>query len=194
LIRTGAVPAYRVRDNRLPSDPRGGNSKFTGSIKAHFGAEGGLKRFDRILIVSDNDVDPEVSFQKVRDQVEAALGFAPNKPRQVAKGPPRVMILMIPWDNEPGNLETMCAGAARDVDKRVSQLVDNFQVYAGVDKWNEEVRQQEMWFRTNLAVRCEANPLINLLDLFGLDKNHKFIPPTAKSFPRVCEALASFGS
>jgi hypothetical protein len=109
----GGAPTYRVRHNGTKADPRGGNTKFVSGLKAHYELDG---PFSKVLIVSDNDDEPSVSFPLIQEQVKKYFGFAPTTPREVALGPPKVSILMLPWDKDAGNLETLCIEAARTKD------------------------------------------------------------------------------
>ena len=59
----------------------------------------------------------------MRKQIEKYFGFAPNQPRQVSNGPPKVSILMIPWDGQVGNLESLCIEAATQRRDRTGQSV-----------------------------------------------------------------------
>jgi hypothetical protein len=68
------------------------------------------RKLSAILIVSDNDEDPIRSFGEVQEQIRIATGYpVPEKPMKVARavGQPVVLIMMLPWIDIPGCLETL---------------------------------------------------------------------------------------
>ncbi|HTX21214.1 MAG TPA: DUF3226 domain-containing protein [Candidatus Aquilonibacter sp.] len=70
-----------------------------------------------IIVVADNDGDPKGAFKNVQDQIQTA-GFAvPKKPREIVTTPnlPFLCVLMIPWDNDSGCLESLCLEAATKI-------------------------------------------------------------------------------
>lgn len=193
LIEARALPKFRARHNGTREDPRGGNTKFGPGLRAHYEISGN-RRFRKVLIVSDNDDNPAESFDRVRQQVERYFGFAPGAAREIVPGPPSVMILMIPWDGERGNLEALCLDAAKNADARVSADVDNFAAQVQVDRWDNDNRKKEMWLRSNLAARCEREPFVTLRNVFTNPRHQYLIPLDDPSFRDIADVLSTFGA
>lgn len=193
FIETRGLPRFRVRHNGTKDDPKGGNTKFIPGLRAHYELAGSLNRFNQVLIVSDNDDNPGASFENVKQQVETFFQFAPDAPRESAQGPPLVQILMIPWDDKPGNLETLCLDAAKNAQANIAGFVDQFAAQAQVDRWSNENRKKEMWLRSNLAARCERDPFVTLRNVFTDQRNQHLIPLDHASFQNISDVLTSFG-
>jgi hypothetical protein len=189
LIEERNLPAYRVKHNGTKADPTGGNSKFASGLRAHYELDG---PFSRVLVVSDNDEDPTKSFNSVRSQVEAYFGFAPNAAGHTLAGPPRLCILMIPWIGVLGNLECLCTDAAKAADKTKASHVDQFSALVGTDKWKSECRRKEMWLRSNLAARSEADPFVSLRNVFSDKKNRGLVPLREATVKRIADFLIDF--
>ena len=192
LIQARGLPAFRVRHNGTKEDPTGGNTKFVSGLKAHYEIPGGLRRFDKVLIVSDNDDEPDQSFERVRAQIETHFGFAPPAADQVVNGPPYLKIQMIPADGELGNLETLCIEAARRADAEKAGHVDTFAALARTDNWDSACRKGEMWLRSNLAARCEGDPFVTLRNVFTVRRNQFLIPINDQSFDAISDVLSGF--
>jgi len=97
-------------------------------------AESRFRHVSGILVVSDNDDDPGKSLSEVQDQLRDAGYGVPQgtlTPATGAETPP-VVIMMLPWAGEPGNLETLCLRAMYDASPELSKCVDEFCKCAGV--------------------------------------------------------------
>lgn len=191
FISSRGLPDFRIEHNGTRSDPRGGHSKFVNGLRAHFELHGN-KRFKEVVLVADADENPGTRFAEVRDQVEKYFKFSPSAPRARAKGPPGVTVLLMPWDDEPGNLESACVDAAMSADSAMASHVHNFASVANVDKWRSETRQKEMKLRANLAARCERNPFVSLRDVFVEPAYRSLIPLSDKSFDRLADFFRGF--
>jgi hypothetical protein len=62
-----------------------------------------------IIIVADNDGNPAEAFKNIQKQIGEAGFTVPTKPRELVQtaGLSPLSVLMIPWDNEAGCLETL---------------------------------------------------------------------------------------
>ena len=192
LIRVRGLTTFRVRHNGTKENRTGGNTKFFSGLGAHYEIPGGLRLFDKVLIVSDNDDEPEESFERVRAQIESYFGFAPQSPDQAVNGPPFVKIQMIPANGVPGNLETLCIEAARSADAMKADYVDNFAALVQTDRWESISKKGEMWLRSNLAARCERDPFVTLRNVFTEPRNQFLIPLEHACFKAISEVLNGF--
>ncbi len=111
LIKTRGLPKFTVvfpndkPDQGIP----GGVDGFAGRLRA-LRAERGFDKIEGIIVVSDNDSNPETSFARVQRQVTEACGYpVPTEPLEVARGAsgPPITVMMLPRTGQPGNLETL---------------------------------------------------------------------------------------
>lgn len=147
-----------------------------------------------ILIVADNDDEPEARFQSIRKQVNSFFErpVAPSKPLE--KGTvshPSCTILMLPWAGVPGALETVVLQAARVPDAGVAAAVDQFLATVNADRWRSDLRKHKAWMRAILAARC-SDPGVPFGDVFGESKYRDLIPLTDPSLNQIAEVLQSF--
>lgn len=192
LIQTRGLQRFRVKHNGTKHDLAGGNTKFRSGLEAYYELPGGLKKFDKVLIVSDNDDDPQASFELVRGQAERFFGFAPNAPGQVMNGPPIVMIQMIPENGKTGDLETLCIEAAKRTDNPMAGHVDTFAALARTENWASDTKKGEMWLRTNLAARCERDPFVTMRNVFTEPRYRFLLPLDDPSFDAISAVLDGF--
>lgn len=191
FIQARGLPHFRVRHNGTPDDPKGGNTKFVSGLRAYYEFEGS-RRFDKVLIVSDNDDEPDESFARVRDQIQTYFGFAPQAPNDSVNGPPFLKILMLPADGDSGNLETLCTDAARRADMEKAGHVDTFAALVRTERWDSACHKGEMWLRSNLAARCERDPFVTLRNVFTVPRNQFLIPLNDACFNAISEVLNGF--
>jgi hypothetical protein len=148
----------------------GGNTQFASAIsKFELEKTSVFRQLTDIIVVADNDDNPSASFENARAEIRKALGAgsAPRRPLQPTTRKPRCTVLMIPWTNVEGNLESLCEDAARDADAAVGGHVDTFLALAGSDRWASPSRRGKAWLRSNLAVRCEVDPFVPLGRIFN---------------------------
>lgn len=92
-----------------------GNTAFEASLKG-LPVERGFENVKAILIVTDCDEEPERSFQKIQEQIKEAQFIVPEKPFEIVKTEnlPVLVVVMIPFDNVCGNLESYIVRAMAD--------------------------------------------------------------------------------
>jgi hypothetical protein len=101
----------------------------------------------------------------------------------------QVKIMMLPWDNEPGNLETLCYAPAKEADSWMREKVNDFHAALKAGEW-PDARSKEMWLRSYLAAKCKDNPFVPLFDVFN--KHRKLIPLESKHFLKIHNELLTF--
>ena len=191
LIETRSLPRFRIRDTGGRTSKTGGNTYFGRALEA-LKLEAGVRD---ILIVADNDESPDRSFANVCRQIQGAYSpdKVPDYPLQKVSSNPSIMVLMIPWIDELGCLETLCARAARSVDAQVSGHVDQFAALIGADNWDRETRKSKMWLRSMLAACCERDPFVFLGKVFRDNKSRYLIPLDHRCFDQVSAVLSQYG-
>ncbi|MBI4772182.1 MAG: hypothetical protein HY784_17625 [Chloroflexi bacterium] len=93
----------------------GGKSGLAAYLKALTGPpRSGFREVTTLGITRDADADWTTAFQSVGD-VLGKLGLSvPTAPGLFATGSPRVGVLILPGNNEPGMLEDLCLAAVED--------------------------------------------------------------------------------
>lgn len=187
LRRARDIRDFRVEDTSDENSRAGGNTKF----KSRLIALRYRKHIRKILIVADNDDDPAESFANVRSQIEEVFnpGSAPNQPLVSNRGTPEVTILMVPWENQHGCLETICKEAARNYDANITSHVNTFSALLTFETRPSENRKSKMWLRSMLAASCERDPFIPLGSVFTENRYQQLIPLTDRAFDRIANAI-----
>jgi hypothetical protein len=170
----------------------GGNTKFFESL-SRFKLEKTFRGIKQVLVVADNDEDPQGRFDNIRTQLERVFGTgsAPPAPLEKTKGTPSLSVLMIPWTDQHGHLEKLCCVAAKTADKKIGAHVDHFMALLNSDGWTDS-RIGKAWLRTNLAARCERDPFVPLGTVFDDNRYNNLIPLNDPSLNQVANFLASF--
>lgn len=149
---------FQIRFPSRGKDNRGGRSKFGAWLDTAKDV-GGWDNIRAVLLISDNDEDPQKSLEEVKTSLRDAAGFpVPSAERTVAKavGFPRVVILMLPPGNK-GSLETLCLSAAYDKWPIVKTPLDALVSSVGTNKWSAN-KESKMRLQTIIASTCEGRP------------------------------------
>jgi hypothetical protein len=142
----------------------GGVGSFTHMLNAITTLDG-FEQLRGIIIVSDNDDDPEQSFaqrqQSIRDTEEfgdPSRRFpVPDEPDQVAAGAPPVAIRMVPEARVLGNLETLCIRAARENYPDQVDCVEELVQCGEIEEW-AITRLSKSKVRSVIAITHEERP------------------------------------
>lgn len=112
-----------------------------------------------IIIVADNDGDPAEAFKNIQKQISAAGFTVPGKPREMVATADLspLSVLMIPWDNESGCLETLCLGAVNPNYNSQLACADDLVTCAGADRW-DIAKQSKLKMRVFLSAVCKSDP------------------------------------
>ena len=102
LIENRGLPPYDVdRPVRVEGS---GNTGFARRLEA-LKVQPGFEHLETVVIASDNDTNPERSYENIRRQVESAGFGVPARPLEPASAEnhPDIVVLMHPWVDEPGH-------------------------------------------------------------------------------------------
>jgi hypothetical protein len=149
------------------------------------------EKVQNILIVSDNDDDPDVSFATIQQQLKDTKVFpVPEAAQQVAKahGVQSVVILMLPV-GKLGNIETICFEAA-ETKWQLGKHVESYLAQTPANGWGIG-KQSKMKMQCVLAATCHDQPDITLAGHWG-QKEDFHIPITEKCFDDVVKFLQNF--
>lgn len=191
LIQARGLPDFLVTCPRDRIDP-GGRDGFCSRLRG-FKPEG-IEKASSILIVSDNDDNPIDSFQKVCTMIENAEGYAvPQKPLTVARNgssSPPVVVLMVPWTGEIGQLETLCLRAMRNRWPEIAACVDAFTQCTETDKWPRG-KEERMRLRSMITSICRKDPNTSLQHAWS-DNRPDLIPLNDPVFDQITGFLKGF--
>lgn len=176
----------------------GGRSAFAGMLSGLRVATK-PRKIDAILIVSDNDDDPGRSFGEVQKQIRLAEDYPiPETPMQVARaeGQPAILIMMLPWTDIPGCLESLYKKIFLRTQNPLMECVDEFLKCACVTRWEEVQKRDKAAFQCFIAGSNKEDPNKGLANLLR-KTNHQFnrlFPVTAPEFDGIANVLQNFGA
>jgi hypothetical protein len=101
-----------------------------------------------------------------------------------------VTVLLIPWHDQPGNLECLCLPAAVHAAGGLSKCVDDFADCAGVEQWGRANAEGKMKLRSLLAAGHRSDPFIGLGRVWN--DAPALIPLDHSGFDRVWDEVARF--
>ncbi len=144
-----------------------------------------------VLIISDNDDDPALSFTEIQDGLRAAGGFGvPEQERIVVQQPgyPAILIFMIP-PGEHGNLETLCLPAAYQK-WPFKEALDVYVRATPASDWRLG-KQSKMRMQALLAAICKKQPDTTFNWHWQLPEKYR-VPVTDPCFNDVVGFLNDF--
>jgi hypothetical protein len=159
----------------------------------------GIPNFDRltdILVVADNDDDPDVAFQKVQQMINATAEIRPGHRyaapayREVKAGSdPAVTVLMIPEGNVPGALDSLCLVAARNRQPAIGFCVDHFASCVNPVGWALQ-KVHKMKLRALISAAHPTDPYI--APAWVWRDNTDLVPLDDPIFDRIDAFLRTF--
>ena len=188
LIDERRLPAFEIQRPK----PLGGKTSFgqrLSGLKTH----PDFKRLQGILIVSDNDDDPKAAFQNIRDQVAWAGFGVPDKPLEAARAPdlPAIVIAMLPWSDQSGDLESVCLIAASEMRPDIAACLDAYCGCTKASMWKPS-KLSKMRMRCFLSAACEVDPNTSLVYAWSGEGRGVLIPLAHSCFDGIAGVLANF--
>ena len=157
FLRFRNICGFEVHDPKdiLLDDDRGGKDCFGECLEASK-TQSALKG---VLLVSDNDSDPSTSFRAVQSQIRKAELTEPSAPLSVTEqtNAPKVVVMMLPWTDETGCLESLCLPAAYAKWPGLNEPLNNYLIASPARTWQVSP-QSKMLFRCLTAAGCERDP------------------------------------
>ncbi len=184
LIQERGLPGFQV----LPADGKDGYERVLVALSA----AQGFDRIFGILVVGDNDLDPGAAFLNIQRQVRAAGGYGvPNHPGEVVRsgGFPAVLVMMVPWQERTGCLETLLVEAVYDVRPDFKVCVDAYAACTRADLWNE-VEQSKMKSQVVISAVCRSDP--NTPVSYAWSRNESIFPLDRPCFDQIAAFLGGF--
>ena len=86
----------------------------------------GYNMVKTLVIVRDANDNPKSSFQSVQNILKQKQLATPSKPYEIAKGNPNTGIVILPDENESGDLEALCLKALKDNNQYIYTCAENY--------------------------------------------------------------------
>jgi hypothetical protein len=188
LIRLRNLPGFYVTHPRDKIDA-GGRSGFAQRLRG-LRLQPGFEGVRGLVVASDNDRDPNASFEQVRTLIHDAEFKAPNHPYVVAAGDPVVSVMMVPAGNEAGQLETLCLRAIHDAWPEQFQCAESYAECAGISAWSVGKRERAK-LRALVSHICKKDPNSSLTHLWH-DSRELVIPLDNPCFDSIANFLGGF--
>ncbi len=193
LIRErGIAPNFDVRACENITAGYEGIDSLTDALNA-LPAISGFQNVEAILIAADNDLDPAKAFTKISELIKASL---PQQPYAVPSTPftkagtnPVVVVMMIPWLNVKGSLDTMCLEAAMKKAPAIASCVEKFAKCAKTNEW-PITKQAKMKLRSLISAAYDKNPY--LPPSWVWKNNTSLVPLSDPVFNQVASFLSNF--
>ncbi len=191
LIQSRHLPEF---DIFCPGKPytEGGAVEGYDDMLTVFTTGDGFQNLAGILIQGDNDDDPGARFTRIQEKVRNADGYAvPNAPLQVAKveGRPALVVMMFPWTDEIGSLETLCLPSAEGAHPEIKKCVDEHINCINTADWPIQ-KQHKLRLRCMIASVCRTDPYTSLVHAWSRPEN--LIPLNDSCFDRLSDFLRKF--
>jgi uncharacterized protein DUF3226 len=174
----------------------GGESKFEQYIKDLRTMTGFKRNCKLLLVVGDNDDEPDKNFKRVRRSVQRARVPVPDKPLEVIKWTNddlRVAIMMMPFDNDRksirGCLETLLLESAKAKHPAVAGCVAPFETCVGANTWANGSHIDKFRLRAILASVFQDDPNFGLQ--YALDPKYDAIPLNHDAFSGIVNYLTA---
>jgi hypothetical protein len=186
--------SIRGIDVAYPAAPHPGGKTGYWSVLRALRLVRGFESLRNIILVADSDGDSEAAFAFMIAQLQEADGYAlPDVPHSTTTGgDPLVTVLLVPWMNESGDLETLCLPACYDKWPTVGRCVDAMAECTGVGAW-EPTKKSKALLRWFISSTCRPDPNTSLVHLWSRPPEYR-IPLQHVSFDKIANFLDQFSA
>lgn len=191
LIKERNLPGFDIFFPSNPYTETGGVNGFKEMLES-FSLFHGFRTLKGMLVISDNDDNPANAFRSVSEQISSAEGYkAPGQPLEVIRtdSVPPIVVVMLPWKDQPGNLETLCLVSSYDSYPPIRGCLDEYVTCTGVDKWGL-TKQSKMKMRCMLSSTCKSDPNTSLV--YAWSRSENLIPLNHRCFDQIADFLRRF--
>jgi hypothetical protein len=184
LIHDRGLPGFDILDAK-------GRTRYSEILKGLRVGSHPIK-LKAVLIVADNDDVPTQSFAKIQKQIRIATGYpVPGRPMEIAKtaGQPLVLIMMLPWTDTPGCLETLLNMIWQREQESMKVCVDEFLTCTKVTEWKIQKRDKAA-IQCFIAGSNREDPNKSLRYFLELPNNP--LPMNAPELDKIADTLKNF--
>jgi hypothetical protein len=197
LIRVRGLPALDVREPKR--EDHGGYSGFGRRLVA-LGTETDLAKRRAIIIARDCNADPGDAFHNLVTQIREAPGYGvPEAPRRLTPSQnellPPLCVLMLPSNDRPGALETLCYESAAARRPEIARCIDEYVrcVQFDLARWGA-VKHDKFRLRCLLSAACPSEPNTSLRYAWTREKGRPgdLVPLDHCCFNDIANFLSEF--
>ncbi|MEW6245090.1 MAG: DUF3226 domain-containing protein [Nitrospirota bacterium] len=191
LVEQRNLNGFQVAFPGKPESDTGGKKGF-GQLLVALRVLEGFEKISGIVIVTDSDDDAGSAFAKLREQIESAETYpVPDRPFTIATrgGSPDIAVVLLPEADQPGNLETLCLGAALDKWFSLRPCVEDFVRCTNAESWPKS-KLSKLQMRCFLSAACKSDPYTPLK--WAWSRPETLIPLDHSAFDRITSFLNSF--
>ena len=192
LLKTRNISGFEVAYPQSPEQESDGRNGF-GDLLGGLILKRGFSNLRGIIILSDNDANEAKSFQLIQEQIEKAGSYsipAQSFEAVQTEGYPALIVLMLPWKGELGNLETLCLRAAVDNWPKVATCLNDYYECSDAPNWSLSKRSK-MQLRCLLAATCKQDPNTSLTYIWKRQPEFQ-IPLAHPCFDNLATFLKNF--
>lgn len=189
LLKNRNIKGFQVAFPADPEQRSGGRNGF-GDLLGSLTLQSGFSNLKTIVLASDNDDNGAKSFKFIQRQIKEAGEYSvPKKPFLITRtrGYPSLAVLMLPWKQELGNLETLCLRAAIDKWPKVASCLKDYYRCSDAPNWTL-TKRSKMKLRCLIAATCKDDPNTSLTHLWSR-KEEYHIPLDHECFDRIVKFL-----
>jgi hypothetical protein len=168
LVQTRGLPSFQITSCGNVAGAKHGRDGID-YLTAALDALPALPHFpqlEAILIVADNDGNPQGAFKKVQDLIAAAAEISPGQryavpPTELARNGARpvMVVMMLPWTNVNGALDSLLYISAANKRPAVARCVDAFAKCTKSDVW-PMTKLAKMKLRSLMSAAHHADPYL----------------------------------
>ncbi|HWB61777.1 MAG TPA: DUF3226 domain-containing protein [Chthoniobacteraceae bacterium] len=195
LIKVSGIDPEAFEVRRALESESYGYSGFERRLAA-LKTETGLDNRRAIILVADNDDLNDKFFLKIRDQISSAGGYGvPSAPLELVSGDeriPPIAVLMLPWADEPGCLDSLCLQAACNQRPHYVACIEQFVTCVKALDWPIS-SLHKLKLRCLLSSACKQDPNTPLVHVWKSNRrDENLVPLNDPCFGRIVEFLRSF--
>jgi hypothetical protein len=195
LLRTRQIPGFDVICGKGQDGRCMGESGFRPFFEAISGGATSGPTVKGIIIVRDSDKDGGASFGKVKAMLKSIpRAPVPEKPMEIKKagGFPTVAILLIPWHDRPGTLDTLLLDCiSNEHAEVVTECASEFARCAGAGGWHV-CHLSKLKLRCILGALTKGNPGMSVA--LSLQRTDCIFDVMHTSIDRIAEFLKTFAT
>ena len=154
-----------------------------GGLKVHRS----FQNLKTVVIFADTDEDPTKAFANIKTQITNAGGYdIPNQPLEIVGSHPSIVVVMLPWEDRKGCLETLCLEPGLNQYPNIKACLTPFSDCLNMSAWDTSRRSKAL-LQCLFATACASDPNTGLR--YAWDRVETLIPLNHTSFDGITSFL-----